>query len=390
MPVLLDSFADRIVDSARARVATTAPLSIQVLQSLVELDQFAEQWGDLVGQAESSPYQSFAWNRAWFARFAEDYDEMAVFVFLRGATPIVILPLYRKGSAYRLAGDSICEHQDAIAATVETVGFALESIMEWMRQRHCHLEFRRLLAGSWIESALERDDACWQDNLHFHSSEPLAYYRMPESPEDLYGPLPLEERETLRRAFRRLARDFDQARFACERPEAGSPDLVREILDLCDREGSTGFGSRKDKRKRAFLLDLAKSEDSGLRLATLRDDHGKLLAAEIGVSGTEHFQSLLNVAREGLEKYRLRDWVLLKLVDWLDRKDDIRTLGFPSGEDRAFLWHAEHQEMQVESCYLFPMGPINLARWAGIHAGHSTLRVSRQLLQRAGLYKPMM
>ncbi len=388
MPVVLGSTPDRFLDLAEPAAPPVAALSVQILRSLEELDAFAQEWDALSRHRGFSPFQSFGWTRGWFARYAESYHEMAVFVLLRGATPCVILPLYRRGSALRLAGDNLGWSPDALVLQHEAVALALDAVLDWAQRRHCHLELRSLQANGPLQSMLEHKPNRWRGHLHFHRSEPRRYYGMPPSVEDLYGPLPQHERDRLRRGFRRLERDFPELGFCCKTSGAMEDGSLGEVLDLRSEEDAEALGLFQDKRFAALLLDLALAESCGLRLATVRSKQGDLLAAEAGLSGAGHFQSLFRVIRGALGKYHLGDWMLLKLVDWLRRWDRVETLGFAEADERSFLWQADRIR-QVADFYLYPPGPLNLARWAGVHAGHNTLRMSRQLLQRAGVYRPM-
>ncbi|HRQ90779.1 MAG TPA: hypothetical protein PLA50_18460, partial [Bacteroidia bacterium] len=65
---------------------------------------------------EAPPFQTYAWNLAWYRTYSGGRLQPLVFELRQGDRTAAILPCYRDGRILRLAGDRICDYQDAIAS----------------------------------------------------------------------------------------------------------------------------------------------------------------------------------------------------------------------------------------------------------------------------------
>lgn len=157
----------------------------------------------------ATPFQVYSWNCAWYRNFAADYDAIQVFV---SGDRKVIFPLYRIGRTLRLAGDRICDYQDAIGSSHEAVVGALRELLEWAGANGLTLHLERLSERGLLYRAIR--ELRWE-GLSFPVIErpigPCPTFRLGDDTEESLAHLRRKFRAELRRQHKRIQRDFPGA-----------------------------------------------------------------------------------------------------------------------------------------------------------------------------------
>lgn len=142
---------------APAKIWSGIPLEergeLFVHESLSSLDLLEKSW-KLLTSEHSSPFQTFAWNAAWYRSYATGGLLPLIFEWRRHDQTAALLPCYREGKTLRLAADRIGGQQDAIARSCRDVAALLMHVRRWLERegRGCHFRFDQVANGGLLRA----------------------------------------------------------------------------------------------------------------------------------------------------------------------------------------------------------------------------------------------
>lgn len=376
-----DAVSDEVTEKA------LAPLRYELLRTPEELDDHSREWTELLETSPSSPFQSFAWNRAWYAHYADTYDEMLVFRFIRGFSTAAIVPLYRQGRSLRFAADTVGDLQDIIAADAGAAREALSEVMRWARRQGAHLQLLQVAEQSRIHDAAKSMGLFRNRAFRFRRCYSCCLFaELPESGDAYVQQLPRKVRGDMRRHMNKLDKQHPDAEIAIHRAGEAPPNLVDDLADFhAAHFRKEGVSLLSDQRFVDMLDEVAKQPDSGLRLSTLKDDE-TTMAMDVGFSHNGSYYGFLTTFDPAFRKLSPGTSLLLKRLDWFIQKDGIEKIDFLLGSERYKSQFAK-ESYDVCAFYLYPWGLTNMIRWINVMARRATKVLAKKALNEAGLYK---
>ncbi|MFT5465381.1 MAG: CelD/BcsL family acetyltransferase involved in cellulose biosynthesis [Verrucomicrobiales bacterium] len=375
--------------AAKPSTAVSQPekLTCRLIQSTDDLDEVAEDWISLATSSKGSPFQSFAWNRAWLQHFSEDYDELAVFSFSRGKEPAAIFPFYRQGRCLRLAGDTDGDLQDAIATDESAAQEGLREVMRWARRNGCHLKMLSISERGRLHGAARSIGLLRNRAFRFQRGYSTCLYAdLPESADAWIQQLPRKVRGDMRRHVNKLDRQHPEAKVAIHRAGEVPEGLVERVAAFHDEHfRKDGVSLMRDPRVVDLIADAARCPDSGLRVSTLTDGD-KLMAVDIGFTFNRTYHGFLTSFDPAYRKISPGTCLLMKRLDWFIKDDGVRCLDFLLGAERYKSQFAQ-ESYEVGATYLFPWSISNAFRWASVAAKRVIKILAKKTLAESAVYK---
>lgn len=385
-PSALDAAASK--PNFRSRAASKSKtLDFRLIQSIDQLDEIANDWIQLAEISSGSPFRSFAWNRAWFRHFSDDYDEMAVFSFARDGQTVAIFPFYREGRCLRLAADSIGDLQDAIAADEDAASEGLRQVFRWARKNGCHLKMLQVSERGRLHQAARALGLLRNRALRFQRCYSSCFFTdLPDSADAWVQQLPRKVRGDMRRHVNKLDRQHPDAKIRIHRAGDTPEAVVREVADFHDAHfRKDGVSLMSDPRFVDLISEAAQSRDSGLRISTLKDGD-RTLAVDVGFTHDRTYHGFLTAFDPAFRKISPGSCLLMKRLDWFINEDGVRSLDFLLGAERYKSQFAR-ENYQVCAFYLFPWGIANAFRWASVIAKRAIKLLAKKTLADSAIYK---
>jgi len=329
----------------------------------------------------ASPFQTFAWNEAWYRRYREFYDEPLVVVAGAGR---VLFPLYREGKVLRLAGDTVCDFQDAIGSCQRDVDYAFREIVGWARSRGYEFHFARLSTEGFLYRAIQS----WEDNGWSRPVEkvvgPCPWLRLSGSAEESMGHLPRKFRAELRRQSRRIDADFP----GCDFELWSAPQITAERLDEMvsfhkEQFRREGVNPLEDSRFIALLSDCSRQQETGFSLSRLGSEDSPL-AMDLGFVRGGRFYGFLTIFDQQARRYSPGSCLLVRRIDRLIADHGVRIFDFLCGGE-PYKYRFATGEYSVRAVSLFPKTLRGLRRRSRYSAGLWMRRVGKRCIAKVGM-----
>lgn len=274
---------------APAKIWSGIPLEergeLFVHESLSSLDLLEKSW-KLLTSEHSSPFQTFAWNAAWYRSYATGGLLPLIFEWRRHDQTAALLPCYREGKTLRLAADRIGGHQDAIARSSRDVAALLMHVRRWLGRegRGYHFRFDQVANGGLLRALWSHPETLppasrcrdqvrtWQYRVEWR-----------DGGEGFLQGLSLENRAALEDAWESF-----------EREQPGNELVVRRAGDIAVEElwqaaafhvahcGSAEESPFQDHRLIDHFARIAQEPETGFRLSLLQSASGEGLAVDFG------------------------------------------------------------------------------------------------------------
>ncbi len=356
---------------------------ILVIRSLAELDCLERKWNELLSD-DAAPFQTFAWNRAWFRFYEEEYEEILV---IFSSNRKAIFPLYRKGRSLRLAGDEVCDYQDVVASCRSDAETAFEELLEWSRTQRLELRFQRLATRGWLYSIIGELEGIegWFSPVEKNVG-PCPVFKIMESAEETLAHLPRKFRAELRRQARRVEAEFSGLEFkvtpASESDQRQLPEMVKFHLKHFAREGTNPLD---DDRFVQLLMEAGHDPNVGLYLSRLKNDEVILAEDFTFMRGNRFYGFLMCFDRE-YAKYSPGTLLLTNRLDSL-AKSDVETFDFLCGHE-SYKYRFATDEYFVRSIGLFPKSTPGLMHWLRSRLECSLRDLAKRVLVKLGQRKP--
>lgn len=367
--------------SAGAALAPT----VRLVQSLDELTNLEADWKRLSETSVSGPFQSFAWNLAWYRHFESAYDEMLVFRLEERDQVTAILPLYRKGRSLCFAGDNVGDHQDLIASDSHTAELILRKALRWAKERGFHLHLLQVREQAWAYQALRR--------LNFSNANCFRYQRcysacpilqLPDSLEAYLKALPRKLRGDLKRHLNKAKREYPDAEVEIFRAGGIDADLIDEVATFHRTHfRKNGVSLLSSQNFISLLTEASQDPDSGIRVSTLRNGE-KLMAIDVGFTFSGVYHGYLTAFDPEYRSISPGNVMLLKRIDWMLKEDQVQAIDFLLGAERYKASFTE-ERYQVCSFYVFPANPANAVRWFWKRAYFGSKYIAKWLLNKSGV-----
>ncbi len=386
MNASLNAPSNASADGLSLADSSAEPLSLHLAQLVAELDDLEPVWNQLAASPNAGPFQTFAWNRAWYQRFSHDYDEMLVFSLQRAGRVVCILPCYRRGRELHLAADTVGDHQDILAGDVESARLGLDYLLKWARKQRVFLHFGQIREQAWAYPVLRQIGLSGGVFRYQRCYSACPYLELPDSLDAFLKTFPRKVRGDLKRHLNKLKRDFPEAKTEIHRAGEIPPGLVEEIADFHQAYfRKSGVSHCANPNFVAMMRDAGRDRNSGLRLSTLRNGTaGELMAVDVGFTHGGIYHGYLTTFDPKFRKLSPGNVLLLQRIDWLIREDGVRAIDFLLGAER-YKSTFTRERYQVCSFYVFPANLPNLVRFAWKRAYFGSKYVARWLMTRTGL-----
>ncbi len=331
----------------------------------------------------AAPFQTWGWNVAWYRSYADRRMRPLLFERRLGGVTVAILPAYREGRAVRLAGDRICDYQDAIALDRVEAAALLRQAQGWLSASGGGGPFRfeRVSSEGLLRSLL--GDATMRPgaSLIFEkSSAPCPCADLCGGLEGYLASLPRRTRQDFRHSLKRLEKEAPEAEISILR------DYEIRVEDLCAaasfhaenfrRAGRSPLG---DPRLLALLGQVAKDPEVGLQLAFLRRG-GDTLAVDIGFARAGRYYGYLTAYDPAHGRLAPGKCLLLKRIDRWVEEDGVATLDFLAGDEAYKRVFTGDRHYRIWSMRLMPDGPGNRLRLAALETDKGLRRLAKRVL----------
>lgn len=331
--------------------------SVEVISDAERVDQLETDWRRFTPE-DAAPFLTFSWNRAWFRTFGESCGRPSIFRICENGKTVAILPCYRKGNVFRLAGDNVCDYQDIVARDDDSAKMALATVLLWMKQnaKNCHFHFEKLST----EGLLHRTLAGKKGNPGFLSFvkhyAPCPYVDLQGGLENYLASLPRKMRGDLRRALNRLDREAPCARVTiCRDFNIGVRDLESAAAFHVQYFRKGGASPLDDPRLVSLLGEVAKDPDVGLHLSHFTDQ-SETLAVDFGFARGGRYYGYLAGFNPDFRKIAPGKCLLLSRIDQWVATDGVEVLDFLAGDEEYKKGFTGGESYQVNSVRLMPDG----------------------------------
>jgi CelD/BcsL family acetyltransferase involved in cellulose biosynthesis len=352
--------------------------------ALEALDELEPAWRRLLAP-EASPFQTFAWNHAWYRTYALGRVRPLLFEWRRGGETVAILPCYREGKTIRLAADRICDYQDVIARDGDEVAALLAAVLEWvaMQGHGGQCRFEKLSSRGLLFHHLHAAGGLPDHSLCFEKSyAPCPYADLRGGLENYLGGLPRKLRQDFRHSLNRLEREAADARVTILRDfDIRVDDLWNAAAFHVEHFRKDGESPFADHRLIDLFGRVAKDPESGFQLAFLTL-YGDLLAVDFGFVRGGCYYGYLTAFDAGFGRLAPGKCLLLKRIDRWVAEDSVHTLDFLAGDEeykRSFTGNAAYH---VWSLRLMPDDFHNRLRRAGLESDKQLRQFAKRALGR--------
>lgn len=390
-----------MTDSTKPREALRRPLlrshgsapahatawNLRVLGRWEEVEKLEADWKRLT-PAKAAPFQTFAWNLAWYAEYGDEYDEILLLLVSQGREVRGILPLYRVGREIRLAGDGICDYQDIVAPTEADADRVADFAVRWLLRKRPDWRFRfdKLSTEGWLfRLLLERERK--NDRVLTFSKRfaPCPMVDLGSSREDYLASLSRKFRQDLRRSLRRFHRTFPEATVWIERNEEIGVDQLRRLAGFhASHFRLGGSGPCSDLRLRRLLERVAPDPDVGFQVAGIEEGN-TLMAMDFGFARGGRYYGYLTSFDPAFRKYAPGKCLLLERIDSWIHGDGVRELDFLCGDEAYKVDYTGGGGYAVHSLHVYPVTFSNEIRRAVRIADGACRRFAKWALRRLGL-----
>ncbi len=353
-----------------------------VHETLALFDALEDAWPGLTS-ADASPFQTYAWNIAWYGGYATGGFRPLVFELRRDGVTVAILPCYRDGRTVRLAGDRLCGYQDAIARNREDIASLLRRVRAWLDHegRGCHFRFEPLSEEGALHAVLRDPGSLSPGSLRFEM--PRALCRCAELHGGLDGylaSLPRKRRSDLRHALNRLDRELPGTQVSILRDaEAGIDDLWHAAAFHVAHSRKEEESPFHDHRLIDLLARVAKDPDVGFQLAFLMS-HGEVLAVDFGFVRGGRYYGYLGAYDRTYARLAPGKCLLLKRIDRWVAEDGVRMLDVSEEDAGGGSGVVGDRFYRLWSMRLMPDDLRHRLRQAGLESDKHLRRIARKAL----------
>jgi len=348
------------------------------------LDGLESAWRRLTAP-EASPFQTFAWNHAWYRTYALGRVKPLLFEWRRGGETVAILPCYREGKTIRLAADRICDYQDVIARDTDEVAALLAAVLEWVAaQGHGgQCRFEKLSSRGLLYRQLHAVGGMPDHALCFEKSfAPCPYADLRGGLENYLGGLPRKLRQDYRHSLNRLEREAPDVRVSILRDfEIRVDDLWNAAAFHIEHFRKDGESPFADHRLIDLFGRVAKDPECGFQLAFLTL-YGDLLAVDFGFVRGGCYYGYLTAFDEAFGRLAPGKCLLLKRIDRWISEDGVHTLDFLAGDEEYKRGFTGNVAYHVWSMRLMPDDFRNRLRRAGLESDKQLRRFAKRALGR--------
>ena len=358
--------------------------ALEVHSELDALGRLESAWRGLVSP-EAPPFQTYAWNLAWYRTYSGGRLQPLVFEMRQGDRTVAILPCYRDGRTLRLAGDRICDYQDAIASDPLAVEALVAALRDWLdgEGRGCSFRFEKLSEEGVLFSVLQDAERASSKLLKFVKSyAPCPYVDLRGGLEPLLASMPRKRRQDQRRALNRLRREAPEAQVTILREsEIRVADLWNAATFHIEHFRKRGESPFKDHRLIDFFARIAAEPEVGMQLGflTLKD---QLLAVDFGFVRRGRYYGLLTAFDSARARLAPGKCLLLKRIDRWVGEDGVDTLDFLAGDERYKRRYAGAVDYRVWSMHLMRDDLMGRMRQAGLESNRLVRQVAKRALVR--------
>lgn len=339
-------------------------------ETLEPIEALESDWRRLT-PASASPFQTYTWNLAWYHTHTGIQPRPLVFEWRRDGITTAILPCYREGKSIRLAGDRICDYQDAIAREPGEVTAMLRSAREWLDRegRGLHFRFERLSSEGLLYAALRDPAQAPSRSLHFEKScAPCPFMDLQGGLDNYLATLSRKMRQDMNHALNRFEREAGEAVITILRDyEIRVDDLwnAAAFHTLHFRKG--GESPFRDHRLLDLFARIAKDPDVGFQLSFLAKG-ADLLAVDFGFVRGRRYYGYLTAFDQAYARLAPGKVMLLKRIDRWVQEDGVDTLDFLAGDERYKRHFAGDRAYRVWSMRLMPDDLRNRIRRARLES----------------------
>lgn len=372
------------------QTARSVPVwNLRVLSSREELKGVASAWKRLTPN-EAAPFQTAAWNLAWYEEFREEYDEILVLVTSFGSEERAILPCYRKGKEIRLAADHLCDYQDVVALTESDAAKALDFALSWLRRKRpdCRFFLEKVSSEGWLHRLLLSERKSLEGFLLFSKFfAPCPTVEIREGLEGYLQSLPGKTRQDFKRSLQRLGRECPRAKVKILRSREIGLGKISELAHFHDRHfRKDGVSPCRDLRWHRLFARVARDPEVGLQVATLATPEG-ILAIDFGFARGRRYYGYLTAFDLRYRKWAPGKCLLLQRFDAWTMVDGVKELDFLSGNETYKRGFTHGDRYEVSSFLIMPTNLSNRIRKTTLAAEMMARSVARLSLRRLGLRK---
>lgn len=364
-------------------VSQDALCSVEIFEKIERVSELAEDWKRLA--REEPAFQSYGWNIAWAKHFKTEGEFLAIFVLRRNRTVVGILPCYRKGRDLRLLGDTTCDFQDAIAESDSDAAKLLRAAFAIAAKRGERFHFIKLSErGRLHRLVTELGESPGVTVFHKRYGR-CPWFELGGSAEESLAMLKSSVRKRIRRALRRLD-DLapGHAYVIAQDAEASSEDIERiGRLHQRNQHRKSGDSIFADPRFCRFLVDVAASEDAGMRILEIRNAKGETVAFDLGFEKADRFQAYLGTYDEPYSVASPGMCLLHWQMDVLPMQGT-RVFDFLCGEEEYKFDYATDC-YRIDSVRVFPPGIGNRICLLRLRLREIAKHFLKPLLARVGL-----
>ena len=356
----------------------------------VEIDRLDEEWRGLLDES-AAPFQTFSWVRAWYRHFREEYDEALVFSVSRDGVPVAIFPCYRSGRKIRLAGDGICDYQDAIVGADtedEELEEAFRLFLAWGQRRRpgCDFVLEKLSTRGRLHQILVEAEPRREGVFrHRRSYGPCPCMELADSLDQWLQELPRKLRGDLRRSLNRLHREMPDIEVTVSKGANLGAEEIGEMASFHQTHfRKMGVSPLADSRLVNLFAEVSSDPEVGIRVANLRD--GDLsLAVDLGFVRNGTYYGYLTAFDPAYSHLAPGKCLFLKRLEYWKQEEGIQVVDFLCGGERYKGDYTKGNQYAVESMILVPRTAASFPRHLRLLADRWARKWGKKLASRVGV-----
>lgn len=362
-------------------------VTVSTVHSLAEIESLEADWRRLTAET-AAPFQTFSWNLAWYRNFAAAYDAAVVFVVKREGIVVAILPCYRKGRMFRLAGDLSCDYQDILAASVGDAVTGIEAISGSLLEEApgCRFFFEKLSSEGLLRQALQESKFVSEEMITAaRRYAPCPFVGLSGGLDAYLDSLPSRRRQDMRRCLKRFAQTMPASRVQVQRNlEIRVHDLEGAVTFHIEHFRKSGVSPLAHEALVRTLGEVSKDPDVGFQLSNL-SDQGDVIAVDFGFARGGRYYGYLTGFDPAFREFAPGKCLLLRRIDSWVEKDGVQILDFLAGDEPYKLGFTHGESYFVESVHLMPNRVGHRARRMSILANYEGRRIAKDALQKVAL-----
>lgn len=382
MPLM--SLQASISSSLSESASSSGDRTLVLHSSIDDLDLLENAWRALTPES-AAPFQTFAWNAAWYRCYARGSHEAAIFELRDSTGTLAILPGYREGKAIRLAADRICDFQDVIARDDQAVTELLQHLCIWLANegRGCHFLFDRVSNKGCLGPALSDPDRFPEGALRFEKmGAPCPYVNLRDGLDSYLATLPRKARGDMRHSLNRFHREAADAQIMIYRDfEIRVEDLWSAAAFHVEHFRKSGESPFMDHRLIDLFGQITKDPEVGFQLSFLHLD-GDLIAIDFGFVRGGRYYGYLSAFDAKQARIAPSKCLLLKRIDtWID-EDGVEILDFLAGDESYKRRFTGSTDYRVSSLRMMPDDFSHRVRQAGLESEERVRQLAKRVLRR--------